>query len=148
MATVIPRHHRGIRSCGRICAFPEVTIHVEAESGAQVLGPCSHPSAVMRVVMRNPIASTRHLTFYWDENTHHSFRLRHVHVHFLSGTQHSKGLGTSGTFQFSSFTYKWENGGCVRKCDLPKVTQLETVQAKLVLLRDPEPCACATLPPQ
>lgn len=46
MATVIPRHHRGIRNCGRICAFPKVTIHVEAESGAQVLGPGSHPSAI------------------------------------------------------------------------------------------------------
>lgn len=33
-------------------------------------------------------------------------------------------------------------------CDLPKVTQLETVQSKLELLRDPEPCAYAMLPLQ
>lgn len=46
MATVIPRHRRGIRNCARICAFPKVTIHVEAESGAQVLSPCLHPSAI------------------------------------------------------------------------------------------------------
>lgn len=51
-------------------------------------------------------------------------------------------------FNFQVLHTDGENGGCTRKRDLPKVTQLETVQAKLDLLRDPEPCACATLPPQ
>lgn len=83
---------------------------------------------------------------YWTENMHHSLAVGGTFMSIFWVGLHSP--RDWACWELVKFYIQTGTEAQRGNCDLPKVTQLETAQSKLELLKDHEPCTCAMLPLQ